>query len=427
MRKQLTKLVPVMLFFMAHVDHASTYMSIYSITAGPVIDENMIYIGDGQGFVYALDTTKGKQQWRVNMGARVDSLVAGKDMVYFQTWAEGDEEHQQFYALEKKSGRLIWQQTVAGLRFGPQISGTKVYSLDYDGVVSVVDAATGKPVSKNKLKTSEWKGHLFLDGSLFLIDTKGRLVALDADNGIELWYLDIQGNFYGRPTRSGDYLFLLCERHYLCAINLAEHKLARKFALDSALALDRWIIHGDMIYYTTGQANLKYDATIRAMSILTGEERWQYVASGTNWLGNIQFEGDRLFFDRDKQQAVGALDVATGKLLWQFKIKRDNWPMYFLSNVLYFAGFDGIFYAVEADTGTLIWQYRTGSMSASENPATYNGNIYFCTRDGRMIAADLKTGTRKWEFKSKAWKRFNRETRRENGGAESLQISGPIE
>ena len=93
--------------------------------------------------------------------------------------------------------------------------------------------------------------------------------------------------------------------------------------------------------------------------------------------------------DEDVYSAVRALDPATGERVWEF---RQNTPrteagiLTTASDVLFSGGRDGVFYALNAGTGELLWEARLGS-SVEAGPMTYavDGNQYVSIMVGRSL------------------------------------------
>jgi len=67
---------------------------------------------------------------------------------------------------------------------------------------------------------------------------------------------------------------------------------------------------------------------------------------------------------------------------------------------VYFGSRDGKLYALDAATGTKLWEFKTGSWVES-SPAFANGILYFGSNDGRLYALDASTGEKLWDFKTK--------------------------
>src|SRR6185295_13226913 len=92
-----------------------------------------------------------------------------------------------------------------------------------------------------------------------------------------------------------------------------------------------------------------------------------------------------------------------------------------VNGVVYVGGFDGVLYALDAETGTTQWTflseferrfegkrlhgYPPGYQTIPDSwdlytssPAVFNGRVYFGSGDGNVYAVDAKTGLLQWKF-----------------------------
>ncbi len=70
-----------------------------------------------------------------------------------------------------------------------------------------------------------------------------------------------------------------------------------------------------------------------------------------------------------------------------------------LNDILYFGSGDGNFYAVNSESGTLIWTFKTGDIIHT-TPAIDNNKIFFGSFDGFVYALNLTNGELIWKFKT---------------------------
>src|SRR4029450_201240 len=89
--------------------------------------------------------------------------------------------------------------------------------------------------------------------------------------------------------------------------------------------------------------------------------------------------------------------VARLKPRWVFQTHGDvsSQPVV-AQGVVYFGSWDGKEYAVEAKTGTKIWEYDAGQSSRSA-AAYADGTLYFGDIAGFLHALDARTGALKWK------------------------------
>jgi outer membrane protein assembly factor BamB len=117
-----------------------------------------------------------------------------------------------------------------------------------------------------------------------------------------------------------------------------------------------------------------------------------------------------------------AVDIETGSLKWKFETHVRITSSAAVDNgTVYFESYDGNLYALTASTGQLKWKFATagerrfagkhlhGSQPAGESmpdpfdfylssPAVWNGAVYFGSGDGNIYALDVNTGATKWKF-----------------------------
>jgi outer membrane protein assembly factor BamB len=82
----------------------------------------------------------------------------------------------------------------------------------------------------------------------------------------------------------------------------------------------------------------------------------------------------------------------------------DSWDLYTSSPAVsdghvYFGSGDGNVYALDAQTGVLQWKFATGDI-VHASPAVANGTVYIGSWDSNLYALDADTGREKWRFKA---------------------------
>lgn len=130
----------------------------------------------------------------------------------------------------------------------------------------------------------------------------------------------------------------------------------------------------DMIY--------KPDKNLSSIPVAAGD--WAMFGrdplhSGTANSGNAAIQGD-----------VKAL-FSTGQIIYSSPAVSNG--------VVYFGSRDNKFYAIDADTGARLWEFRTGSWVES-SPAIVNNVVYFGSNDGHLYALNALTGTEIWRFQT---------------------------
>ncbi|MBV9925764.1 MAG: PQQ-binding-like beta-propeller repeat protein [Acidobacteria bacterium] len=98
-----------------------------------------------------------------------------------------------------------------------------------------------------------------------------------------------------------------------------------------------------------------------------------------------------------------AVDVNTGRMLWDFKAEKDWLSLPAVAGDTAFVGAGtGVFYAIDAGTGKEKWRFKgnDGGYSGSA-PLVSGGLVYFGSMKGQFHALEAATGKESWGFKTK--------------------------
>lgn len=97
---------------------------------------------------------------------------------------------------------------------------------------------------------------------------------------------------------------------------------------------------------------------------------------------------------------VYALNPNTGALLWSYLTGSSVASSPALANgVVYVNSADENVYALDAQTGAKLWSYTTGG-GVYSSPAIVNGVVYVGSDDGDVYALDADTGTKLWSYET---------------------------
>ena len=124
-----------------------------AVRSSPAVTDTRVFVGSGDGGLYALDRTDGRVVWRFDAGGAVDASPAVANGIVVAATLEG-----RIFAVEESSGGIRWSlQTGAALPVNtspaggwdlwassPVIVGSTVVIGAPDGGVYSLDLATGK-------------------------------------------------------------------------------------------------------------------------------------------------------------------------------------------------------------------------------------------------------------------------------------------
>jgi outer membrane protein assembly factor BamB len=180
-------------------------------------DDGFLYIGTGDGHVYKLSVSTGKEAWKSDIASFVSmsSVVAGPSLIFV-----GGTNPNFFYALDKQTGTIAWKVSIPGQAMtgmgdctpayqdGIVVQETVVESGDRDRPVSnailALDAQSGRILWQKRLADGpippqmETATPLIADGVVYAgSPVSGEYLAVELKTGRELWRINL-----GSPVRS---------------------------------------------------------------------------------------------------------------------------------------------------------------------------------------------------------------------------------
>ncbi len=279
------------------------------------------------------------QKWTATVGIGESSPVLVGDNLYVFGRQGGNEVTT---CLDAASGKVVWQDKYAaaaptggarqypGTRSTPAAADGKIYTLGVRGVVSCLDAATGKIVWR---KDTGSYPQFFTSSSPLIVDGKcivfvGALTAFDLATGEPKWRWSGGTAPYGSPvlmTVAGTKLIVTPFAGGLAGVTLADGKLAWQVKVGSA---DTWqsfygtpIIDGQTVIYSSyakGKGGttlaLKIDKTSTGF---TATEVWR--KNQTPYQYNTPVLRDGLLFGQSSGRSFFCMDAKTGDVLWTDK------------------------------------------------------------------------------------------------------------
>jgi outer membrane protein assembly factor BamB len=162
---------------------------------GPTIVDDTLYLTDGNGKLYAIDSANGKVLWTFLSGGISGGLAASGGTVYLASRPNSSvSEAGEIYAI--RSGQLVWRAPSLGtVTEGPIVMGELVYVISDAGGVSAFHTGTGDKAWGFGAATGSWNyrpvsglaGEWIAGGVVYADDGVGNLHALSADDGAKIW------------------------------------------------------------------------------------------------------------------------------------------------------------------------------------------------------------------------------------------------
>ena len=332
------------------------------VRSSPVVAGSSIYIGSGDGHVYAINAHTGVVRWRHATGAAVASTPAVANGLVFVNGNDG-----RFRALRVVDGRLAWS------------------------------VATGTPIP---LKWGYESGEIYtsspaVDGNVVVFGSQdGHVYALDARTGRERWRFRTGGRVYASPAIAAGTVYAADQAGTVFALALTSGRPVWQFAtegtrLNSAdWGFDRTTVQSSPAVVGGAVYVGARDGFLYAIDRGTGTQRWRHDHK-VSWVNSSTAVSDGLVYAGSSDgQFVQAVDTATGEERWRAKTSGVVWASPTVDNGLVYVGEgNGTMYALDKRTGQEAWRYRVGHRLFS-TAVVDDGRLYFGSDDGGVYAVN---------------------------------------
>jgi eukaryotic-like serine/threonine-protein kinase len=301
-----------------------------SFSSSPAVVNGTVYTGTANGLVFAYNGKTGQPLWQNNIGLNnYSSPAVANGIVYVGT--------DTLYALNAKSGKVIWTYKTGGYIGSPIVDNGVLYFGSYDSNVYALDAATGKLLWSYNTHSPANSSPAVANGMVYIAEDAS-VIALNASSGTEQWTFSVGS---GTPT----------------------------------------VANG--IVYISGNDNNLY-----ALNASTGALVWKKAVSGVEYEALAVANG-MLFFGTDNS-IMYAFNAQTGTQIWAFTAKSLFSVSPAIANgVVYIGDFGTDLYALNANTGKMLWTYEVRGGNTSSTMVVVNGSVYVSEDYGGFYAFRL--------------------------------------
>ncbi len=248
------------------------------------------------------------------------------------------------------------------LELTPVVANQRVYVVDTYGNLLALDAANGRKIWSADADVRITGGIGYGADTVLIGTGEGEVIAYNATNGRELWRTAVSSEILSPPQRAGDTVI----------VRTIDGKL---FGIDAASGSRTWV----------------YD---RSVPSLTLRGTSTPVIYGDSVIAG--FDGGRM----------AALDIGSGRLLWETRVAVsqgqseleqmvdiDSEPV-IVDGVIYVATFQGQLSALDMEGGRLLWSRELSSYAGfSVDPE----NVFVTDADSHVRAYDRYSGSQLWQ------------------------------
>jgi outer membrane protein assembly factor BamB len=285
-------------------------------------------------------------KWKITVGAGDATPALVGDKLYVFT-RQGDDEVT--LCLEAGSGKELWNDKYAaqavtgaparhpGPRSSPAVADGKIVTLGVGGVLSCLDAATGKVVWR-KDPFPKVVPQFFAAMSPILVDGmciaqlggkgNGAIIAYDLATGNEKWRWANEGPEYASPallTVEGTKQIVTLTEQSIVALGLADGKLLwqvpfvpQKMAYNAATP----IVDGQTVIYTGKARGTKAVKIEKQSDGFAAKELWSNAELAPQF--NTPVLKDGLLFGLSDRGNLFCINAQTGQTAWTDETQRDR-------------------------------------------------------------------------------------------------------
>jgi outer membrane protein assembly factor BamB len=222
------------------------------------------------------------------------------------------------------------------------------------------------------------------DGTLYVGSADHKMYALNAASGALRWEFRTNGRVSSSPAIADGIVYFESYDSYLYAVAADSGRLVWKFKTAGERRFAGTHLHGS-------------EPAAESMP----DPFDVFLSSPAVWDGNVYFgSGDRNIY---------ALDAKSGQLKWQFKTGDVVHASPAIADgILYVGSWDSYFYALDAKSGSEKWRFKSGvdpdihnQVGFQSSAAVVDGTVYVGCRDSKLYALDAMTGAKRWVLDTK--------------------------
>jgi outer membrane protein assembly factor BamB len=229
-----------------------------------------------------------------------------------------------------------------------------------NGEVVALDARTGRLRWRRVIGPSE-TSPLVAGRFVYAGDWTGAVYALDRRTGRTVWTYRTGGEVKGAFARTGIRLFVGSYDHHLYALNARTGALIWRSSSQDRLG-------GRGTFYSTPAAAYgrvyigSTDGKVYSFGAASGELRWSQSTGGYVYASPAVW--DERIFVGSYSGSFYAIDAATGDIRWKFEADGPiSGSASVVGDVVYFSTLKGRTYGLAAATGRRIWSFPDGKYS----------------------------------------------------------------
>ena len=338
------------------------------VISSPVVAHGVVYVGSGDGHLYALDLATGERRWAFDAGSAVASSPAVGDGLVYAAGRDGS-----VFAIDATTGARRWHFATGSdlpLPWGHEsgdhyisspayIDGTVIVGAG-DGGVYALDAATGRRKWRASTEGRVRSSPAVANGRVYVGSNDGRIYCFDFASGARRWTYDTEGatlksesfgfdrrSIQSSPAVADGVVYVGARDGFLYAIGADDGKLRWRYDHKVSWVITSPAVSDHMVY--AGSSDGHFTQALDSL----GNERWRFAADVPVW-SSPAVAGPLVYFG-DAAGRVHAVDRATGTERWAFRTGSAVFSSPVVAGDLIIVGStDGGVYALRTSNGPAV-------------------------------------------------------------------------
>jgi len=312
----------------------------------PILSDNLVFFGSRNGFLYALDRYTGNVKWSFQTTpVDISHLLWDEKIIHFGRFTVDDtyiylnsSTDDTIYALDKKTGKEVWRFAQYGFLFQKPILYPKSISFwNSSGVYYILNKSNGKLLYSTKTSLGQiYQGNTHN----YIIDTNNNINSFDTAAGAKLWTYQNIGEQPVRIKEINDSQIIVTNK---------KNTLTQVTMIDTETGKKTW---GETIE----------EQQINAIQSDTS----QIYIIGKSIQCSYDFKGVKKWCSHEKQ--IGTTSFLTKEGLFLISSNRES------TDIIY----------VNKQTGSRKWIYNSPAIN-TDVMEEYMGNLYYVSKDKKNL------------------------------------------
>ncbi len=250
------------------------------IVGGAVVSQGTVYVGSSDGKLYAFDAATGDWKWEYQTGDKIWSTpVVSDDTVYIGSFDN------KLYALNAADGSKKWEYTAEGAIVStPLVYNGAVYIGAFDRHLYALSAADGRLKWKSDFIAGKWfwAGAVGYNNTIYAPSLDGKVYVVDAQTGRKIAEPDLKASISSSPVIVGKLVVVATEEGAIYSLNTDNNQISIITTLETPKGEEEqvnaplWANDGVVYIHTQTKKN----ETLYALSPETGKMLWSIPISG---------------------------------------------------------------------------------------------------------------------------------------------------